>query len=144
MEWLSEDIVLFWSVLSAVDQVEELQEYEHVEQPGGVSELGGGTNLILRFITQIIDNLSSLSIGGAISHAVVELFENKRSEDQDAEQDKEVPESHSKNLSPYLWSHHLLVVVWLICNHILEWWFCSKSKGSECVHDKVQPKELNS
>ena len=51
----------------------------------------------------------------------------------------------SKNVSPHnFWHNWSLFWVWLSFKNIITWWFSGKSKCSEGVHDKINPKHLNS
>jgi len=50
----------------------------------------------------------------------------------------------TKNISLHNFSNDWWVlVVWFSQKNVLSWRFSSKSKGSESVHDKVDPKHLN-
>jgi len=51
----------------------------------------------------------------------------------------------SKNVSPHKLRHDWCIfVIWLSQENIISWWFSSESKSSESVHNKVNPKHLNS
>jgi len=127
---LGEHVVLFNSILSAVDLVEELQEDENGENVSHVSQL-----CFSRAIRSCFSGSSVPCVWFQTSYCW--------SEEDYAHDDHEVPETQTENLPPYCCWQYYLVPVWLTSDNRLLRWLGTEGKSSHGVHDNIDPKELN-
>ena len=118
-----------------------MQEYEYVVEIGAMFQLGGASSehICCGFCVGARNTSSS-----AISHAINKAAHCEWCKDKNAGDDKEVPKTHTEDLSPNFWSHDLLVSVGFAGSNCWKGWFSTKGKGSKGVHDQVEPEELHS
>lgn len=148
MEWFLEHVVLFWTIFSAIDQVEDLQKDKGVVHVSAKKKLSDASLFILRIYDGgIWINLASVfqkTFSLTVTHLPdIKAFHCHWSEDQNTHNYKEVPNAHTKDLSPNLFSHYFLICVWLTFCNIWKWWFSAESECSKSIHDHIKPKKLD-